>query len=82
MVGLLEDMDLSNEYDVKAACQRVLKLQHKDFWLSEWNMTISDSKVVRDQIYEALRRVQQNVKQGLNWYDDVALIKAPWSADD
>lgn len=82
MVGLLEDMDLSNEYDVKTACQRVLKLQHKDFWLSEWNMTISDSKVVRDQIYEALRRVQQNVKQGLNWYDDVALIKAPWSADD
>jgi DGQHR domain-containing protein len=82
MAGLLEDLDLSNEDDVRAACQRVLKMQHMDFWLSSWNITISDSKVVRDQVYDALRRVQQNVKQGLNWYDDVALIKAPWSADD
>lgn len=82
MAGLLEDLDLSNEDDVRSACQRVLKMQHMDFWLSSWNITISDSKVVRDQVYDALRRVQQNVKQGLNWYDDVALIKAPWSADD
>lgn len=82
IAGLLEDIDLSNEVDVRVACERVLKLQCIDFWMSDWNITISDSKIVKDQIYEALRRVQKNLKQGLNWYDDVALIKSPWNALD
>lgn len=80
LAGLLEDIDLSNEDDVVSACRRILKMQNADLWRSEWNLTISDSKVVRDQIYDALRRVQQNVKQNVGWFEEVTLVSAPWSA--
>lgn len=80
MAGLLDELDLSNEEDVTTATRKVLRIQNPRFWSSEWSSTISDSKVVRDQIYDALRRVQQNTKQNLPWYEEVALISVP-SAD-
>lgn len=79
LAGLLEDLDLSNEQDVNTATRRVLKMQSPNFWRSEWNITISDSKIVRDQVYDALRRVQQNIKQGINWYDEVDLVSQPYA---
>lgn len=79
MAGLLDDIDLANEEDVTTATRKLLRLQNPDFWRSEWNVTISDSKAVRDQIYDALRRVQQNVKQSVAWHEEVALISAPWA---
>lgn len=77
MAGLLEDIDLSNEEDVILSTKRILKMQTPDFWKSDWTVAVSDSKVVRDTIFEALRRVQQNIKQGANWFDDVPLILVP-----
>lgn len=78
LAGLLEDLDLSNEQDVTTATRRVLKLQNANFWLSDWNITISDSKVVREQIYDALRRIQQNIKQNIEWHEEVPLVSSPY----
>ncbi|MCO4856057.1 DGQHR domain-containing protein [Herbaspirillum sp. WGmk3] len=77
MAGILDELDLSNEEDVTTATRKVLRLQTSKFWSSEWSSTISDSKNVRDQIYDALRRVQQNIKQNIPWYEDVPLVAVP-----
>ena len=78
LAGILDDTDLSNEEDVNSACDRILKMQSMEFWLSEWSLTISDSKVVKDQIFDSLRRVQQNLKQNLNWFDELPIIESVW----
>lgn len=68
------DCDLSNSEDVANLTEKILNLQTERFWLVEWSLTISDTKVVRDQIIDSLRKIQQNVKANHPWNADVSIL--------
>lgn len=68
------DCDLSNSEDVGNVTEKILKLQSEEFWLAEWSLTISDTKVVRDQVIDSLRRIQQNVKANHQWNTEVSIL--------
>lgn len=44
-----EEVDLTNEDDVKKCVEKVLATQTEEFWLADWTITISDTRLVRDQ---------------------------------
>lgn len=69
-----EEIDLSNEEDVTKCVEKVLKTQQEDFWLATWTITISDTRSVRDQITDAMKQIQQNIKYKSQWATDVNLI--------
>ncbi len=71
-----EPFDIGNADDVGKAVARVLALQSDAFWLSEWTLAISDTKNVRDEIENALKSIQQNLRDKENWSAEVALVKA------
>jgi DGQHR domain-containing protein len=76
MVGFSdEDFDFANREDVTKAVQRVLKFQEQSLWTSEWSIPIADTKSVRDEIDEALRIVQQNIRHKQPWRSGVTLVK-------
>lgn len=68
-------VNLGNAADVQGAIGKVLSLQTPDLWLREWTISISDTKAVRDQVENALKAVQQNLRDKEPWYQDVDLIK-------
>lgn len=74
-----ESMDLSNSQDVSDAVRKVLKMQAEEFWLADWDFTISDSKAVREQIHDALTSIQQNIRYNYNWSNDITFVKPTFS---
>jgi DGQHR domain-containing protein len=70
------DINLSNSEDVANAVGRVLNLQDERFWLADWSTAISDTKGVRDEIYEALKIAQQNIRYKQSWFADLKILKA------
>jgi DGQHR domain-containing protein len=77
MVGFSdEDFDFANREDVTKAVQRILKFQEQTLWISEWSIPIADTKSVRDEIDEALRIIQQNIRHKQSWQNGVTLVKA------
>lgn len=72
-------MDLSNSEDVSDAVRKVLKMQAEEFWLSDWDFTISDTKAVREQIHDALTSIQQNIRYDYNWSNDISFVKPTFS---
>jgi DGQHR domain-containing protein len=80
MVGFSdEEFDFGNREDVTKAVLRVLKFQEEDFWTSEWSISIADTKSVRDEIEEALRIIQQNIRHKQPWRNGVTLVKADFA---
>ena len=70
-----QELNLSNSEDVALAAQRVLALQEEQFWVVDWTIAISDTKSVRDEIDEALKGIQQNVRYKQPWYSEIKIIK-------
>jgi DGQHR domain-containing protein len=70
------ELNLSNSEDVAIAVGRVLDLQSEQFWLVEWSISISDSKAVRDEIDEALKSIQQNIRYKQPWFTELKILKA------
>ena len=70
------DIDLSNAEDVSDSVSKILKLQSEIFWLAPWSINISDTKLVRDQLSESLRKIQQNLKQKHPWDTDIQVLQA------
>lgn len=76
MVGFSdEEFDFLNQDDVESAAGRVLRFQTEEFWLSEWESAIADTKAVRDDIDESLRTIQQNIRHKAHWANGVVLLK-------
>lgn len=76
MVGFSDDeFDFSNREDVKKATARVLRFQEEQFWLLDWSISIADTKAVREEIDEALRIIQQNIRHKQSWRNGVGLVK-------
>lgn len=71
-----EPFDIANAGDVGKAVVRVLNLQSELFWLSDWTVSISDTKSVRDEIEGALKSIQQNLRDKEIWSSEVSLVKA------
>ncbi|WP_425218875.1 DGQHR domain-containing protein [Ralstonia solanacearum] len=75
MVGFSdEDFSFSNKEDVTTATRRVLKFQEEIFWTSTWGMAIADTRAVREEIDEALRVIQQNIRHKQAWRTGVSLV--------
>lgn len=69
-----EPMDLSNEEDVKKCVVKALKTQKEDFWLVPWNITVSDTRSVKDEIMAAINDIQQNIKYKAEWSANINII--------
>ena len=69
-----QQIDLSNSEDVRISVAKILALQDEKFWLAPWTISISDTKLVRDQILEALRKIQQNTKQKYPWFNELGIV--------
>ncbi|MDP2760842.1 MAG: DGQHR domain-containing protein [Sideroxyarcus sp.] len=69
-----EEIDLTNEEDVTKCVEKILLTQKEEFWLAEWTITIADTRSVREQITEAMKQIQQNMKHKLAWATDVNLV--------
>lgn len=76
-----QDLNLSNSEDVAIAVDSVLKLQDERFWLEDWTISISDTKAVRDEIDEALKSIQQNIRDRQPWYAELKILKARTQQD-
>jgi DGQHR domain-containing protein len=68
------DIDLSNAEDVSESVAKILQLQSETFWLVPWSISISDTKIVRDQLHDSLRKIQQNLKQKHPWDTEIPVI--------
>lgn len=69
-----EGYDLTNEEDVEQCVEKVLSTQKEEFWLVDWSITISDTKSVREQITEAMKQIQRNIKSKTDWSTEVSLV--------
>jgi predicted nucleic acid-binding protein len=69
-----QPIDLANIADIQSAVRQILRLQTKELWLQEWSINVSDTKTVRDQIEAALRLIQQNMRDGEHWSQEVSLM--------
>lgn len=75
MVGFSDDeFSFSNREDITTATRRVLKFQEETFWTSTWGMAIADTRAVREEIDEALRVIQQNIRHKQAWRTTVTLV--------
>lgn len=70
------ESNLSNSEDVTKAVGRVLALQEEKLWLVDWSITISDTKTVRDEIDEALKAIQQNIRYKQPWFSELKILKS------
>ncbi|WP_081698862.1 DGQHR domain-containing protein [Marinobacter sp. EN3] len=68
-------IDLTNAEDVDNAVQKILEMQEEKFWIVPWAISISDTKSVRDQLHESLRKVQKNIKTKNSWQEDVPVLE-------
>jgi DGQHR domain-containing protein len=68
------DIDLGNVEDVGAAVKKILSSQSEKFWLIDWNIAISDTKIVREQLMDSLRKIQQNIKHNHPWNVGVPVL--------
>lgn len=68
-------IDIGNAEDVSQAVQRILRLQTPELWLRDWNITVSDTKSVRDQIEAGMRLIQQNIRDEEPWSQELSLVK-------
>ena len=71
-----QEVNLSNSEDVNTAALKVLALQEEQFWIVDWTIAISDTKSVRDEIDEALKGIQQNVRYKQPWFNEIKIIKS------
>lgn len=69
-----QPIDMGNDEDVSQAVQKILALQTPQLWLRDWNLTVSDTKSVRDQIEAAMRLIQQNIRGGDEWTQELSLV--------
>jgi DGQHR domain-containing protein len=77
MVGFSDDeFDFGNRDDVDKATKKILRFQNMDLWIADWTIAIADTRAVRDDIDEALRLVQQNIRHKHAWNEGVALVKS------
>jgi len=68
-------IDLSNADSVYEAVKNILTTQTEEFWLSDWDLAISDTRNVRDAIQEALLTIHGNIRYKQNWHNEVNFIK-------
>lgn len=70
-------IDLANSDSVTDAVKNILSTQAEEFWLSEWEISISDTRTVRDAIQNALSTIHGNIRYKQNWSNDIGFIKNP-----
>lgn len=73
-------MNFGNAEDVHTAIAKILSFQTMEFWLTDWTISVSDTKAVRDQVEGALKSVQQNLRDKEPWSLDIPLIKTTTAA--
>lgn len=69
-----DQLDVSDPDKVRMDAERIVQLQHKEFWTSEWTIRISDAKAVRDKIIESLVKVSRNMRADQPWHQDIDMI--------
>jgi DGQHR domain-containing protein len=69
-----QTIDMGNNEDVSQAVLKILRLQTPELWLKNWTLTVSDTKTVRDQIEAAMRLIQQNIRGGDPWAQELSLV--------
>ncbi|MCC7684056.1 DGQHR domain-containing protein [Janthinobacterium sp. FW305-128] len=67
-------IDLTNLEDVTNAVKKILQLQKEEFWSIEWNISIADTKLVREQVIESMRKINQNMKNKHPWETGVPVL--------
>lgn len=70
-----QKINISNADDVSIAVTKIIALQQEEFWLADWVIAISDTKAVRDTVEEALKSIQQNIRDKEPWSTEVSLVK-------
>lgn len=70
-----QQVNIANSEDISKAVERILSLQTADFWLCDWTVAISDTKNVRDEIENALKSIQQNIRDKETWSTEIRLVK-------
>lgn len=74
-------IDLSNSDSVYEAVKNILTTQTEEFWLSNWDLAISDTRNVRDQIQEAMLTIHGNIRYKQNWHNEISFIKPQLNLD-
>ena len=69
------DLDLANPEAVRATVRRLLEMQTKDFWDSEWTIRVNDSKVVQDKLVETLTHIARNIRAEQPWHEDIDMVR-------
>ena len=68
-------IDLTNSDSVYEAVRNILTTQTEEFWLSDWDLAISDTRNVRDAIQEALLTIHGNIRYKQNWHNEISFVK-------
>lgn len=69
------DLDLANPDVVRENARRLLEMQVKEFWQSEWTIRINDSKSVQDKLVETLTLIARNIRAGLSWHEGIDMVR-------
>ena len=69
-----DELDVADPEAVRKATRRLLASQTPEFWTCEWTIHISDAKVVRDSIVEALTKISRNLRDDEPWHQDIKIV--------
>ena len=69
-----DGIDLTDSVVVGEETDVVLANQRREFWASDWRITLKDSASVRDKIVDSLVKVGRNERANVAWDQDLDLI--------
>lgn len=69
-----DELDVTDPSKVRMTVERLLAAQTDAFWACEWNIRVSDAKVVRDKIVESLTKISRNIRADKSWHEDVDIV--------
>ena len=72
----LEELDVTSLKDVDKRVRHLLKMQRRDFWTAEWSSAGYDTQAGRKIIVDSLVQVARNVRQKVDWKDDVDVLSS------
>ena len=69
-----DELDVTDSAAISRTTGRILETLSKEFWTCDWNIRVSDAKVVRDKIIESLTRMSRNIRADVPWHEDVEIV--------
>ncbi len=74
------ELDVSNLDSIERRVRSALQFQKEEFWTVQWSSSSYDTIAGHKQVVESLVQVSRNLRAGVDWKEDVAVLAGSPSA--